>query len=204
MNRKTESPIDPQGQALLDCLLGLGAKPAEAYNTVQAVRGMSADNIIHEIRTLSASVDAKTDAQNAKTDAQNAKFDAQNTKIDAQNTKIESKIDAQNAKFDAMAEAQNAKFESLRWMIGVLIGLLTLLAILGFFAFIGRAEPVSDPCTHIESAQAPLQPEPAAAEPLEPTGEAVKAPSGGRPDRPPSSGESRRAVEAQPEEDTVE
>ena len=190
MNSKTKSPIDPQGQVLLDCLLRLGAKPAEAYNTVQAVRSMSADNIIHEIRALGASVDAKTDAQNAK--------------FDAQNTKIESKIDAQNAKIDAMAEAQSAKIESLRWMIGVLIGLLTLLAVLGFFAFIGRAEPVSDPCAQVESAQALVRPEPTAAEPQEPTGEAVKALSDGSPDRSPASGESRRGLEAQPEGDTLE
>lgn len=168
MNSKIKSPIDPQGQVLADCLHRLGEEPTEAYNTVQAVRSMSADNIIHEIRTIGTSVDAK--------------------------------IDVQNAKF----ESQNAKIESLRWMLGVLIGLLMLLAMLGFFAFIGRAEPVSDPCAHAESSQALVQPETPASEPLAPADEPPKAQTDGRPERPAVDREPRRGGGADLQEDTLE
>lgn len=215
MNSKTIPPIDPEGQVLVDCLHRLGEKPAEAYNTVQAVRSMSADNIIHEIRTFGTSIDAKIDVQNAKIDAQGAKVDS---KIDAQGAKLDSKIDAQNAKIDVQSakidsqgarleskiESQDAKIESLRWMLGVVIGLLTLLALLGFFAFVGRAEPASDPCAHAESQQVLVQPETSASESPEPTSEPPKARTESRPDRPAASEEARRAVGAQPQEDTLE
>ncbi len=190
MNSKIESPIDPEGQVLVDCLHRLGEKPAEAYNAVQAVRSMSADNIIHEIRTFGTSIDAKIDS---KIDAQNAKIDVQSAKIDSQGARLESKI-----------ESQDAKIESLRWMLGVVIGLLTLLALLGFFAFVGRAEPASDPCAHAESQQVLVQPETSASESPEPTSEPPKARTESRPDRPAASEEPRRAVGAQPQEDTLE
>ena len=161
MKNKIESPIDPQGQALADCLRRLGEKPAEAYNTVQAVRSMSGNNVIHEIRTFGTSVDSKI-------------------------------------------EAQNAKIDALRWMIGVLIALLTLLAILGFFAFVGRAEPVSDPCMHVASSQASVQPEPSAAGPLVPTGESAGTLSDGRRDRSTNLEESRDRLRAQPQQELLE
>ena len=122
---------------------------------------MSADNIIHEIRTWGTAVDSKI-------------------------------------------ESQNAKIESLRWMLGVLIGLLTLLAMLGFFAFIGRAEPVSDPCAHPESSQALVQPEAPASEALAPADEPAKARTDGRPDRPAAGAEPRRGGGSQLQEDTLE
>lgn len=100
--------------------------PADAYDTGKGVRSVSGDNIICEIRTSATSIGSKTDAQSAK--------------IDIQLAKIDSKLDALTAKID-----------SLRWMIVVLFGLVTLLAILGFLVFIGPAEPVSDPCVHLES-----------------------------------------------------
>ena len=161
MNNKTQSPIDPQGQVLVDCLHRLGEKPGEAYNTVQAVRSMSGNNVIHEIRTFGTSVDSKI-------------------------------------------EAQNAKIDALRWMIGVLIALLTLLAILGFFAFVGRAEPVSDPCMHVASSQASVQPEPSAAGPLVPTGEPAGTLSDDRRDRSTNLEESRDRLGAQPQQELVE
>ena len=175
MKNKIESPIDPQGQVLADCLHRLGEKPAEAYNTVQAVRSMSGNNVIHEIRTFGTSVDSKFAVQNAKMDVQNEKIDAQNAKIDA-----------------------------LRWMIGVLIALLTLLAILGFFAFVGRAEPVADPCMHVAAPQASVQPEPSAAEPLVPTGESAGTLSDGRRDRSTNLEESRDRLRAEPQQEFLE
>ena len=190
MNHKSESPIDPQGQVLVDCLHRLGEKPAEAYNTVQAVRSMSADNIIHEIRTWGTAVDSKIDVQNAKIDS---KLDIQNSKIDSQNAKI----DSQNA-------SQNAKIESLRWMIGVLIALLTLLAILGFFTFSGRAAPVADPCAHAESTQAAAPTDAPAAAPAVPTDGSATAVADIDPNRPPAQGGSRQVLGAQPQEDSLE
>ena len=201
MNSKIKSPIDREGQVLVDCLHRLGEKPAEAYNAVQAVRSMSADNIIHEIRTFGTSIDAKIDVQNAKLDAQGAKLDS---KIDSQGARLESKIESQGARLESKIESQDAKIESLRWMLGVVIGLLTLLALLGFFAFVGRAEPASDPCAHAESQQVLVQPETSASESPEPTSEPPKARTESRPDRPAASEEARRAVGAQPQEDTLE
>ena len=144
---------------------------------------MSADNIIHEIRTIGTSVDSKIDVQNAKFDSQ---------------------FHSQNAKFDSQIESQNAKIESLRWLVGVLIALLTLLAMLGFFAFIGRAEHVSDPCAHAESSQALVQPETPASEPLAPADEPPKAQTDGRPERPAVGREPRRGGGADLQEDTLE
>ena len=105
---------------------------------------------------------------------------------------------------DSKIEAQNAKIDALRWMIGVLIALLTLLAILGFFAFVGRAEPVSDPCMHVASSQASVQPEPSAAGPLVPTGESAGTLSDGRRDRSTNLEESRDRLRAQPQQELLE
>ena len=186
MNNKTESPIDPQGQVLMDCLHRLGEKPGEAYNTVQAVRSMSADNIIHEIRTWGTAVDSKIGVQNAKIDALNAKVESQNAKIESQN------------------ESQNAKIESLRWMIGVLIALLTLLAILGFITFSGHAAPVADPCVHAASTEAAAPTEAPAAAPAVPTAGSANAVADIDPTRPPAQAESRQVLGAPPPEDSLE
>ena len=153
MNDATETSTDLGGPALVDWIHCRGQDPLEAYNAVKAVFGLSTDAIIQEIRSFWASVNSKMEIQNAKIDVLTGTIDAQNAKIDA-----------------------------LRWIIGVLIGLLTLLAILGFFAFVGRAEPVSDPCMHVASPQAFVQPEPSAAEPLVPTGEPASPLSDGRRD----------------------
>ena len=105
---------------------------------------------------------------------------------------------------DSKFGIQNAKIDALRWMIGVLIALLTLLAILGFFAFVGRAEPVSDPCMHVASPQASVQPEPSAAEPLVPTGESAGTLSDGRRDRSTNLEESRDRLRAEPQQEFLE
>ena len=101
-------------------------------------------------------------------------------------------------------KAQNAKIDALRWMIGVLIVLLALLAILGLFAFVGRAEPVSDPCMHVASPQAFVQAEPSAAGPLVPTGGPASTLSDGRRDRSTDLEESRDRLGAQPQQELVE
>ena len=152
-----------------------GQDPLEAYNAVKAVFGLSTDAIIQEIRSFGASVNSKMEIQNAKIDVLTGTIDAQNAKIDA-----------------------------LRWIIGVLIGLLTLLAILGFFAFVGRAEPVTDPCMHIASPQAFVQPEPSAAESLVPTGEPARPLSDGGRDRSTDPEESRDRLGAQPQQELAE
>ena len=105
---------------------------------------------------------------------------------------------------DSKFGIQNAKIDALRWMIGVLIALLTLLAILGFFAFVGRAEPVADPCMHVASPQASVQPEPSAAGPLVPTGESAGTLSDGRRDRSTNLEESRDRLRAQPQQELLE
>ena len=105
---------------------------------------------------------------------------------------------------DSKFGIQNAKIDALRWMIGVLIALLTLLAILGFFPFVGRAEPVADPCMHVAAPQASVQPEPSAAEPLVPTGESAGTLSDGRRDRSTNLGESRDRLRAEPQQELLE
>lgn len=107
---------------------------------------MSGDRIIHEIRTMAASVDAKLDTPTANLDGLTAKID------------------------------------SLRRMIIVLIAQISLLVVLGFLAFIGRADPGSDPCRHVESPQALVQSETSDAELLVPTGDPTKAFTDGHPD----------------------
>ena len=105
---------------------------------------------------------------------------------------------------DSKIEAQNAKIDALRWMIGVLIALFTLLAILGFIASVGRAEPVADPCMHVALPQASVQPEPSASGPLVPTGGPASTLSDGRRDRSTDLEESRDRLGAQPQQKLVE
>ena len=105
---------------------------------------------------------------------------------------------------DSKFGIQNAKIDALRWMIGVLIALLTLLAILGFFAFVGRAEPVADPCMHVAAPQASVQPEPSAAGPLVPTDESAGTLSDGRRDRSTDPEESRDRLRAEPQQELLE
>ena len=69
-------------------------------------------------------------------------------------TSISSKIDVQSAKIDSGLDALTAKIDSLRWMIVILFGLVTLLAVMSFLVFIRHTKPVSDPCAHFESTAA--------------------------------------------------
>lgn len=143
---------------------------------------MSGDSIIHEIRTLAASVD---------------------TKLDALTAKIDTEMGAPNGKFGSLTanlDRLTAKIDSLRRMVIVVIAQVTLLVVLGFLALIGRAEPGSDPCRHVESPQALVQSETLGAEPLVPTSDPTKALADWRPDRPTTDGEPRQGLGTPPYE----
>lgn len=157
-----------------------GKSPAERYDRGKGVRRMSGDRIIHEIRTVAASVDTKLDTLTAKID----------TEMSAPN----GKIDSLTAKLDRLT----AKIDSLRRMVIVVIAQVALLFVLGFLAFIERAEPGSDPCRHVESPQTLVQSETSGAEPLVPTGDPTKALADGRPDRPATDGETRQGLGTPP------
>ena len=106
---------------------------------------------------------------------------------------------------DSKIEVQNAKIDALRWMIVVLIAQLTLLAILGFFALVGRAEPVADPCKHVAAPQASAQPqrESSAAGSVVATGDPSTILSDERPVPSADSGESRDRLGAQHQQDLL-
>ena len=160
-------------------LHGFGKSPAERYDTGKGVRRMSGDRIIHEIRTLAASVD---------------------TKLDALTAKIDTGMGAPNGKIDSLT----AKIDSLRRMVIVVIAQVALLFVLGFLAFIRSAEPGTDPCLHVESPQALVQSKTSAAESLVPTGDPAKALADSCPDQPTAGGESRQGLGGAPSEDLHE
>lgn len=171
-------------------LHGFGNNPAEGYDTGNGVRGMSGDRIIHEIRTMAASVDTKLDALTAKIDTQS----------DTLTAKIDTEMSATNGKLDRLT----AKIDSLRRMVIVVIAQVALLFVLGFLALIRSAEPGADPCLHVESPQALVQPETPAADPLVPTGDPAKALADSCPDQPTAGRESRHGLGGPPSEDLHE
>lgn len=116
---------------------------------------------------------------------------------------VVSKMDTQIAKMDAQFESLDAMIDSLRWMIGVAIALLTLLAAAGFLAVIGRTVPVPDPCVHAVSTQAAPNAEASTAAPAAPTGSAAEGLSDGGRDRPTACGESRHVLGVQPQTDSL-
>lgn len=183
---RPDSTEEQTGGTPMVGLHGFGNNPAEGYDTGTGVRRMSGDRIIHEIRTLAASVD---------------------TKLDALTAKIDTEMGAPNGTFGSLTanlDRLTANIESLRRMVIVVIAQVTLLVVLGFLAFIGRAEPGSDPCLHVESPQALDQPETSAAEPLVPTGNPAEALADSCPDRPTVGGESRQELGGPPSEDLHE
>ena len=59
MKQPIASVADPDGQPLMDTLLGLGVGPSEAYNTVQGTHNMAGKNVI-------AAMDSRFVETNAK------------------------------------------------------------------------------------------------------------------------------------------
>lgn len=116
-------------------------------------------------------------------------------------TSVDSKLEVMNGKIDVLS----GKIESLRWMIVVLIALLTLLAILGFFALVGRAKSVAGPCMQVASPQASVQPQQgsSAAGSVVATGDPSTVLSDERPVPSADSGESRDRLGAQHQQDLL-
>ena len=182
---KPHPPDDRRSRALVEFPRRIRENSAVAYNTVQVMHSMSGDDVILEIRNLRASVVSKMDIQIAKMDTQIAK------------------MDTQIAKMDAQFESLDAMIDSLRWMIGVAIALLTLLAAAGFLAVIGRAVPVPDPCVHAVSTQAAPNAEASTAAPAAPTSTAAECLSVGGRGRPTACGESHHILGVQPQTDSL-
>ena len=107
------------------------------------------------------------------------------------------------SKMDAQIEKMDTMIDSLRWMIGVAIALLTLLAALGFLAVIGRSMPVPDPCGHVISTQAAPNAEASIAALAAQSGTSAESLSDGRRDRPTAFGESRHVLGVQPQTDSL-
>ena len=131
MAKETKSPIDPEGQALVASLTRLGEQSEAAYNTVQAVRKMAGDEIISEIRVMRVTVDSDLKAYHAE-----IKSD-----LKAQKSEIKSDLKAQKSEIKSDLKAQKAEIKALRWMLGVLIALFSILVALGVFTFV-RDQPV--------------------------------------------------------------
>ncbi len=152
--------IDPDGQPLMEALLQADIPADKAYNAVQGVRNMSGQNVIAEIRAHRSGVEtsyAQTNSRFAEAIAEtNARFHrriadskaatdkavaAANDRIAAAKIETERMIatsrietERQIAEASRQVEVTQSQLQSLRWMMGVVIGLLV--ALLGTFAML--------------------------------------------------------------------
>ena len=94
--------VDPNGQALMNVLIEVGARPEGAYNATQGVRNMSGEQVIGRLDALESSTNARFDALEAST---NARFDALEASVSALETSTSILAATTDARFNAI-EAQ--------------------------------------------------------------------------------------------------
>ena len=102
-----------------------GADGAEVHAAIEEVRGEVDERIGREIGPLVAVIEARFDGQDAKIDRLVETSAAHNAKLEA----LTEAVAATNARIDAL----DAKINALKWMFGILIALLAILAAAGVF-----------------------------------------------------------------------
>ena len=116
MKQPIASVADPDGQPLMDTLLGLEVAPSEAYNTVQGTHNMAGKNVI-------AAMDSRFVETNAKFVETNAKF----------------------VETHAMIASIGAELRTLKWICGLSLALSGMLVtvVMGLVLYLlpGAPEP---------------------------------------------------------------
>ena len=184
------------------------ADGAEVHAAIEEVRGEVDERIGREVGPLVAVIEARFDGQDAKIDrlietavahnakletlteavaatnasiaATNASIATTNARIDGTNASIattNARIDAQNAKIDAL----DAKISALKWMFGILIAILALLAAAGALNFLFLRPAVPTPNSSSRTA-----PSAVAAEPSQPPPKAAGSGASAQPAEIPS------------------
>ena len=140
---------------------------AEVHAAIEEVRGEVDERIGREIGPLVAVIEARFDGQDAKIDrlvetaaAHNAKLETLTEAVAATNANLA----ATNARIDAL----DAKITALKWMFGILIAILALLAAAGALNFLFLRPGVPTPSSSSRTAPSavaaePSQPPPKAA-----------------------------------------
>ena len=145
------------------------ADGAEVHAAIEEVRGEVDERIGREIGPLVAVIEARFDGQDAKIDrlvetaaAHNAKLETLTEAVAATNASLA----ATNARIDAL----DAKITALKWMFGILIAILALLAAAGALNFLFLRPGVPTPSSSSRTA-----PSAVAAEPSQPPQKAAES-----------------------------
>ena len=140
-----------------------GADGAEVHAAIEEVRGEVDERIGREIGPLVAVIEARFDGQDAKIDRLVETSAAHNAKLEA----LTEAVAATNARIDALG----AKINALKWMFGILIALLAILAAAGVFNSV-----FSRPGVATSDSSSRTAPSTVAAEPSQPS---LKVPGNG-------------------------
>jgi len=116
--------VDPNGQALMNVLIEVGARPEGAYNATQGVRNMSGEQVIGRLDALEASTSARFDALEAST---NARLDALEASVSALEASTSSRLDALEASVSALetstsilAATTDARFNAIEAQLDIM------------------------------------------------------------------------------------
>ena len=152
------------------------ADGAEVHAAIEEVRGEVDERIGREIGPLVAVIEARFDGQDAKIDrlvetaaAHNAKLETLTEAVAATNASLaatNASLAATNARIDAL----DAKITALKWMFGILIAILALLAAAGALNFLFLRPGVPTPSSSSRTA-----PSAVAAEPSQPPQKAAES-----------------------------
>lgn len=121
--------IDPNGQALMNVLIEVGARPEGAYNATQGVRNMSGEQVIGRLDALEASTNARFDALEAST---NARFDALEASTSTRLDALEASVSALETSTSILAATTDARFNAIEAQLDMMgLAIMVTLAIAG-------------------------------------------------------------------------
>lgn len=105
--------VDPNGQALMNVLIEVGARPEGAYNATQGVRNMSGEQVIGRLDALEASTSARFDALEASVSALEA---STSSRLDA----LEASVSALETSTSILAATTDARFNAIEAQLDIM------------------------------------------------------------------------------------
>lgn len=109
--------VDPNGQALMNVLIEVGARPEGAYNATQGVRNMSGEQVIGRLDALEASTSARFDALEAST---NARLDALEASTSTRLDALEASVSALETSTSILAATTDARFNAIEAQLDIM------------------------------------------------------------------------------------
>ena len=149
--REELPPVDPVGEHVYQSFRAAGLSGEEAHGALEGVRRIAGENIIATIHEWRVEQRAEQREQRAEQREQRAEQRAELRELRAEQRAEQREQRAETQKLAATqqteAEALRAEIRSLRWMIGAILILLTILAsavvAIGVAVLVDRPEPTA-------------------------------------------------------------